>query len=80
MTYGGSTVAASGGVIAWLNGNAQAVGALVGLGGFVVAVIGLVIGWMYKHKHYKLAEKKTNREIEQSLKKLLEEIKNDSSE
>ena len=56
MQYGGSTVAAGGGFMAFLNENAQAIGALVGLGGLAVAVAGFGIGWIYKHKHYKLEE------------------------
>lgn len=56
MQYGGSTVAAGGGLMAFLNENAQAIGAIVGLGGLCVAVAGFGVGWLYKHKHYKLAE------------------------
>jgi hypothetical protein len=63
MQYGGSGVAGLGGVLSFLNEHAAAIGAIVGLGGLVVAIAGFVLGWIYKHKHYKLEERRTIAEI-----------------
>ncbi len=48
-TYGGS----AGAVYFGLTANE-----IAAFGGLAVAVIGLLVTWYYKHKHYKLAEKK----------------------
>lgn len=48
-TYGG----AIGGFWGWLTSNN-----ILGLIGVLIALAGFLVNWYYKHKHYKLAEKR----------------------
>lgn len=57
-TYAGSTVSIVSGV-AKVFGLTQAEWAVIGvIGGLIVGVIGLAVNWCYRHKHYKLAERR----------------------
>lgn len=47
-TYGGSAGAVYFGMTA---------NEIAAFGGLIIAIIGLLVTWYYKHKHYKLAEK-----------------------
>jgi hypothetical protein len=48
-TYGGGSVAFIGGLTA---------NEVAAVGGLVIGCIGLLVNWYYKHKHYKLAERR----------------------
>jgi hypothetical protein len=53
-TYGGGGTA----FIAGVNANW-----IAAIGGIVIGVIGLLLNWYYKHKHYKLALKRIEQEF-----------------
>lgn len=58
-TYAGSTVSIVSGA-AKVFGLTQAEWAVIGVvGGLVVGVAGLAIQWCYRHKHFKLAERRS---------------------
>lgn len=57
-TYAGSTVSIVSGA-AKVFGLTQAEWAVIGvIGGLIVGVVGLAVNWCYRHKHYKLAERR----------------------
>ena len=49
----GATVAAGGGVWIWLAENQQAIAALGVMVGAAVAIVGLIVNWVYLHKKSK---------------------------
>lgn len=54
----GSAVAVTGGAVTWLNENHAAVAALCAMGGLVVALIGLAVGWYYQHSKLKAYQRR----------------------
>jgi hypothetical protein len=53
-TYGGAAT----GFFGWLMSSS-----FIGLIGAIAAVLGVLVNWYYKHKHYKLAEREVNERI-----------------
>lgn len=57
-TYTGSAVAATSGVWAWLGAHYQAIGALVALGGLIIAGLGLIASIYFQYRQTRAIEKR----------------------
>tara|TARA_R110002094_G_scaffold54390_11_gene65641 strand:+ start:1921 stop:2148 length:228 start_codon:yes stop_codon:yes gene_type:complete len=54
----GSAVAVTGGAVTWMNENHAAVAAMCAVGGLIIALVGLGVGWYYQHRKLKAYQRR----------------------